>query len=455
MTTLSLRIEKDLAVATEAGAVATLHRVADEAGAAIRGGKRVEATIPASLDPTKVKRLTIDPGRWWVEATLPSGEVISDEVNVRKDEDAAVTLYPAQRSPHKWLGWQHLVGNIEGLETFTGIVERARRDPVGYARDIISQRLDQHVPAGLRELVKRTLDAHLPKGARGAGLAEQRDPFASAGEPVIRLCHRFGASALRGRGEWTSILAPGEPESSPHPTFMRSLEEGFATYRFGDLAKPPARDFAHVEWSGERYVVSLPLPWMTARGEADVELMVRMHPLGKSVSIGVVVLDSEFGTLAGLMTSSTLPKARIFVDQARDLLFGKMVNRLAAAAGGYVLVATSDAEVDPEWHAWIENLANWFPDLPDGAVLEATRRLRYPHDEKCYDIAKARLFEAFDRGIPYFSVGVAWLLDGLTLFSDEDPEAKERMQIVHRVAQRLDVAQAFTVVRLSDKARQR
>jgi hypothetical protein len=180
-----------------------------------------------------------------------------------------------------------------------------------------------------------------------------------------------------------------------------------------------------------------------------------MHPLGKTVHVGVAVLDREFGTLAGLMTASSLPKARIFIDEARDMLFGKMDNRFSAAAGGYVLVATGDPEARPEWHAWIENLAKWFPDLPDGAVLEATKRLRYPHDGNCYDIAKAALFEAFERGIPYYSCGVAWLLDGLTLFAEEDPEAKERMQLVHKVAQRLDISQAFTVIRLSDKARRK
>src|SRR5262249_29160938 len=109
MTTLSLRIEKDLDVATDAGAVAVLHRVADQAGPAIRGDNRLEITIPASSDPGNVKRIDVEPGRWWVEATLPSGEVIADEVTVRREEKAAVTLHPSERSPHEWLGWQHLV----------------------------------------------------------------------------------------------------------------------------------------------------------------------------------------------------------------------------------------------------------------------------------------------------------------------------------------------------------
>jgi hypothetical protein len=178
-----------------------------------------------------------------------------------------------------------------------------------------------------------------------------------------------------------------------------------------------------------------------------------LQPLEKTVQIGVAVLDSEFGTLAGLMTTSTLPKAKIVVEQAHELLFEKGNNPLAAAAGGYILLAASGPEEHPAWHGWIENLYCRFPSLPDGAVLKASLRLLYPTDQGSYDDARAALFAAFDRGIPYFSAGVARLLDGLTLFAADDPEAKEKMTRVQRVAQRLDLSQAFTVVRLSDRAR--
>ncbi len=65
--------------------------------------------------------------------------------------------------------------------------------------------------------------------------------------------------------------------------------------------------------------------------------------------------------------------------------------------------------------------------------------------------AKASLLEAFDRGIPYYSAGVSWLLDGLTQFAD-DVAVAEKMKRVHRVALRLDVSQAFTVIRTSERA---
>ena len=131
------------------------------------------------------------------------------------------------------------------------------------------------------------------------------------------------------------------------------------------------------------------------------------------------------------------------------MLFGKMQNPLGAAAGGYVLLAAGDRE-ENNWHDWVDNLANWFPEIPDGAVLKASLRLRFPRDKNSAEEARASLLEAFDRGVPYYSTGVSWLLDGLTQFAD-DPVVEEKMKIVHRVALRLDLSQAFTVVRISDR----
>src|SRR5215467_4348139 len=98
MSTLALRIDKNLEVPADAGAVAVLHRIADESNKAIRGGKRIETMIPASRDSANVKRIDVDPGRWWVEATLPSGEIIADEVTVLAGKQADMTLRSSEPS---------------------------------------------------------------------------------------------------------------------------------------------------------------------------------------------------------------------------------------------------------------------------------------------------------------------------------------------------------------------
>jgi len=184
---------------------------------------------------------------------------------------------------------------------------------------------------------------------------------------------------------------------------------------------------------------------------APAEIMVGLEPIENKTRIGVVVDDPDFAPMAGLMTAATLPKAAVAFDQARDLLFGKMAHPLGATAGAYVLLAAGNRD-DDSWHSWIDNLTNWFPDIPDGAILRASMRLRFPKGKSSAAEAKASLLEAFNRGIPYYSAGISWLLDGLTQFADEAAVA-EKMRLVHRVALRLDVSQAFTVIRTSERTK--
>jgi hypothetical protein len=151
------------------------------------------------------------------------------------------------------------------------------------------------------------------------------------------------------------------------------------------------------------------------------------------------------------MTASTLPKAAVAVKQSYDMLFRKMLNPLGAAAGGYVLLAAGEGS-GTDWHPWIDNLNDNFPSISDGAILKASLRLRFPKNAASYVEARTALLEAFERGIPYYSAGVSWLLDGMTLLAD-DPDIEKRMRLVHRIALRLDLSQAFTCIRVSDKAK--
>jgi hypothetical protein len=112
-------------VTTSMGAIAKLQRVADEWGAAVEHGERFDVVVPANYDGSALD-VAVDPGRWLVEATLPSGEVISEEVAVAAGQDVPVTLEEAEHSPHEWLGWQHLIGNIEGRESLSRLWGRAR-----------------------------------------------------------------------------------------------------------------------------------------------------------------------------------------------------------------------------------------------------------------------------------------------------------------------------------------
>jgi hypothetical protein len=130
--------------------------------------------------------------------------------------------------------------------------------------------------------------------------------------------------------------------------------------------------------------------------------MVHLEPRQNDIQIGVIVEDPDFASMAGFMTASTLPKAVVAVREAEKFLSGKLLNPLAAAAGGYVLLAAALDSKDQHWHRWIDNLANLFPEIPDGAVLKASLRLRFPKDSKSTEEARVSLLEAFKRGIPYY-----------------------------------------------------
>jgi hypothetical protein len=434
MTSLALRLHKH-SVSTSMGAVAMLQRVADENGAAVRQGQRLDVIIPANSGGS-THHVAVEPGRWLVEATLPSGEVISEEVAVASGQDVPVTLHAAEHSPHEWLGWQHLVGNIEGAKTLTLLRDRAE-EAVKTAAKTLGAKVDADKLIGKIDKLIDVAELLLDKAME---------------PPVVHL--REKQVGLRGAEAWTRILAlePAAAGTVCSPSWEDRTDATWL-YELTGPAQLPQRHFAHVEWLGERFAVSLPLPWRALSDHRPVaaQMMVRMRPLERNVQIGTVVQDPDFGTMAGLMTASTLPQAAIAVKQAQDMLFGKMLHPLGAAAGGYVLLAAGDA-ADSTWHGWIDNLDHLFPDIPDGAVLKASLRLRFPKTKDSPAEARAALLEAFDRGIPYYSAGVSWLLDGLTMFAD-DPAVEQKMKIVQRVALRLDLSQAFTVIRISDRVK--
>lgn len=421
MSSLSLRLHKE-SVETSMGAVATLQQVANESGQAMSRGRRIEVTIPANWG-NSTHQVSVEPGRWLVEATLPSGEVITEEVAVRSGEDLPVTLRSTEHSPHEWLGLQYLVGNVEGAAT----LKQLRDKPPGAPQTLSPK------------------DARLPFGWDSPG----RRTRASMESPAFQTSQDQGV--LRADEAWTNFL-------SLHPLGTVSClpaweDSSEATWLYRIAGAAQQRQFGYVDWLGERFAVSLPLPWRGIRDHQPVsaQVMVHLEPRQADIRIGVIVEDPDFATMAGLITASTLPKAVVAVKQARDMLFEKMEHPLGAAAGGYVLLAAGDPE-DESWHGWIDNLANWFPDIPDGAILKASLRLRFPKSQSSAEEARASLLDAFERGIPYYSAGVSWLLDGMTQFAD-DPAVADKMKLVHRVALRLDVSQAFTVVRIGDRTK--
>jgi hypothetical protein len=471
MSSLSLRVQKHLPIETGMGAVATLRQITDESGKPPDFRRPLDVVIPAN-NQGDGHTVNISPGLWVVEATLPSGELITTQVDVAAGKDLSVVLQASEQSPREWLGWQYLLGNIEGEATLELLQQRARKMAARLAREALGKSADPQFVERIAESTARVVTylwrwivtpfaaalRFVTNGKFPLETAVAKKPVAAETEDAtVRL---FTADTLRGgdADPWIALFS-NDPAGPSHSATRVAADIATSVYDFKwplplHLDQPlelQPREFVSVVWRNERYVIALPLPWPALDGGMGVaaQIMVRRRPIEGRLQIGVAVLDGIFGPLSGFMTPGTLSKAAVVVDQAYDMLFDKTRNPLAAAAAGYILIAAGDT-AERDWHEWVGNLERLFPGLPDGAVLRGSLLLRHARDQAELYQAREAFLHAYDRGIPYFSIGVSWLLDGLMLFSG-DPEVDDKLANVERVARRLDLSQAFTVMRLGNR----
>jgi hypothetical protein len=197
---------------------------------------------------------------------------------------------------------------------------------------------------------------------------------------------------------------------------------------------------------------------MSGDAPADVLVDARAAREGETrewpVTMSIVVRDNVMGPVIGYLTGGDLPAAARIVETAVDLLYGKVANPLAAAAGAYVLVRAHAQQKRPQWEPWLRNLRQWFAWLPDGSILDGWASLRGIGRPQDVPAAAASFVEAVTRGLPFYSVGVRMLFDGLSR-ADGELEAGQRppgfdvaLATVRMLALRVHVGQPFTLIRL-------
>ncbi|MFE6853296.1 hypothetical protein ACFVDH_21210, partial [Streptomyces sp. NPDC057674] len=201
------------------------------------------------------------------------------------------------------------------------------------------------------------------------------------------------------------------------------------------------RQFLVVEAAGAVRLVTLPLPWGTS--EVEVLVNLRQSPTGSAVA--VTVRDPRLGAGLAYMAQGALDTAaQLFTDVGRTL-DSDPANPLAATAGSYVLLGTDHRSEETYWDPWLRVLADRYPWLSDGAILRAVRLLRRPGA----DLQEARngLINAFDRGIPFYTLGLTWLADGLAAFP-RDPKCASRLDQVRRLSWLVDMREPFLILDL-------
>lgn len=90
----------------------------------------------------------------------------------------------------------------------------------------------------------------------------------------------------------------------------------------------------------------------------------------------------------------------------RDTVRGKQQSPLAATVAALVLLRANRLELISDW---LGDLADWFPQLPDGAVLWAEQRMRQQSDRAlAVSEAAASLCRLDERGLPFTSEAMSY-----------------------------------------------
>lgn len=459
---VSLRVNKFLLGESIAnGAVAELRLEQSEGGTVDRKLARQSIVIPVgeTAEPLR-KELPI--GHWSIDVIMPSGESIQDDFDVVAGGDIACDLR-VEHSPHEEWSWHHLAGAVRSRERYYSA------SPVEPERESgVRQALDARHSLGLadwRKLLLKAGGSAIPSmggvSLHDVAMAVQQAVAIGRGqEEEIRL------NLMRSRDPralWSQLLRPDVAADDWAFSIMdsvasehRVLDDVYSVFHLTDQSVSYGeRTWAYVQAFGERRLLSLPSPWPETDPSGGMhprmDVLVRFVDEERGLA-EVVIADDQVSTMLGYMTSNRLLHAASIAERAELWLFHKVMNRLAAAGGGYVMLATRLGEDDGEWYQWIRNLSEWFPDVPDGAILEGAMCLNGPKSMRDFDRAAECFREAYSRGLPYYSLGLSWLRSGLATLEAGYSELVEPAMLVSRVSRMAETSVPFTTLRLPSES---
>lgn len=182
-------------------------------------------------------------------------------------------------------------------------------------------------------------------------------------------------------------------------------------------------------------------------------LLIDRQAAESEASTTVIVEDRKWVSLLGFLGSRDFAMGTKLLEKGMDrdaiaAMRDKLSNPLAAVAGGLIAVAASSPDLDKVWDRWLRNIAEWFPEIPDGPIILGRRLLiRSRTDEQ---IAEARRsFESgFERGVPFYSLSVDWLARGLESIPGDDLSLVEKRKAARLLSSRVDPTHTFTVIRI-------
>jgi hypothetical protein len=352
-----------------------------------------ERVAQESVDIGSGTHLSLQAGMYLVRVTLPSGEQIDRKVVVT-ESDVTTADFEID-SPHEWMGFARISSQ--------SVMPWPMHGSTGSAGS------PQWEEAGPEESEEEFEADDLP----AFGIAEKEMP--GAGEQWARVLQRDN-------GAW--VAAPALWHDA-NPILSAAVIE---------VASPQRGCFVQV--GGEH----LPSTFIALPAQNLLTVTLRLRQ-GETIALAdrietiISGQDRRAETLLGYLASGAIKQARQVAEAslAESLLYGKFQDPTAAAVGGYYLLRIGDIG---RLHNWASNLADWFDWLPDGPIIHAWQMLYEPEPDM--QAARARLLQAVDRGVPFYTDGLRLLFDGLTMLAanqdEPDPLLDEALGRVRRYA---------------------
>lgn len=455
MSAVAISVEKYFDGVNEGpGALVSVIPVADAAGKPLDGPaklarRRDDLVVPMSMHGQGVT-IDLPPGEYVARVTLPSGRALESEFAVVDDKPASVVV-EAGDSPHEWLSWHHFGGSTTATPSEVLLSRPTERAAASIAGGAPAFRAKAARPT--------TAQADVRFGFTAFQVGEDATGPFSKGALWHALLNGAGSydkswQTLGNRASaacWGDRMDRSDEEDAEFILFRTSLRDA----RWMGRADRSWRNYFVARTNQAIEIATLPLPWERTEQMPAwvVELLIRRTAPPDTFLTRTTVADTRGGAMISYMSQRRLDLARPFFKQARDYLVEKLFNPLGAAAGAYVLLTTATSDSEPSWNDWTRNLANWFKWLPDGAVLRGISMLRKGQSDAEFREAQDWLLEGFARGVPYYSLGVLLLQEGLLQLASEwkEPATVRALETVNRVAAALDVSQPFTTLRFTRK----
>ncbi|MGA1867758.1 MAG: hypothetical protein ACMUJM_04340 [bacterium] len=387
----------------------------------------------------------LKPGNYFLQALSPSGATIIEDFEIVTGKPVKVEIDLPSQSSREWLSWHALAGNMRkdikksknemNIPDFDLFPYRnvAQDSPQEFSVGVISMESNSNVHSYLHENSIENLANLCTNGytfeeiIKKLGNMRYIDTPSQEDSDYILFCF----SSKKG----SEVSTAGFP--------MISLEENYTEQRI------------YFVLSSLRGITLIPVPspWQTRHGEAELQLAIEKKYLGThcgySFSIGDPIIMGVMGYMsigAGYQASQLLINKK-----AMEMLYEKIMNPYAASAGGYLLMLSDEqksySEKSASWRNWIKNLDQWFDWLPDGAILHSALYFNLGDGE--YEEARDALYRAYKRGLPFYTVGLKFMLEGMRYFANRgEGEAEKYLHNLKVLARRADPSKLFLSIEL-------